>query len=187
MLQTKNPVPTKQNPDAQPPPQTKSDKDKEKRKDRRNKGESSTRTTRSTEIDRRRMSREEIEVMTWQEVTNAKEGKWYLESMLLTVPGTPYSVSKLSGALFQISMLAGIKTSWANVNTIHAIAYILTEIDMDKKTQSFADTMTGRLERQKQLLENEVKTITEQAAVKVTKITDWLNSRESAWVCREVL
>jgi hypothetical protein len=45
---------------------------------------------------------------------------------------------------------------------------------MDKKVQSFADAMMGRLERQIQLLENEAKTITEQAAAKVTEITDSL-------------
>jgi hypothetical protein len=50
MSQTKNPVPTKQKPNAQHIPlQTKADreKEKEKRKERGNEGESSTRTTRS--------------------------------------------------------------------------------------------------------------------------------------------
>jgi hypothetical protein len=96
---------------------------------------------------------------------------------LLTVPGTPYSAGELSRALFQISMLARIKTSRSNVNATRAIAYILTEIDMDKKAQSFAEAMTGRLEKQIQLLENEVKTITEQAAAKVTEITELLKTK----------
>jgi hypothetical protein len=132
-------APLKQKPDVQPmPPMMRLDKnkEKEKRKETGNEGESSTRTMRITETDGRRMNREEIEALAGQEVTNAKEGKCYLELTLLTVPGTPYSASELSGALFQILMLAGIKTSCSNVNAIRAIAYILTEINMDKKAQA---------------------------------------------------
>jgi hypothetical protein len=78
MFQTKSTAPPKQKPDTQPmPPMTRSDKDKEKEKikERGNEGETSMRTTRTTETDGRRMNREEIEALSGQEVTNAKEGK----------------------------------------------------------------------------------------------------------------
>jgi hypothetical protein len=70
-----------------------------------------TRNTRSTDAEGSWLSREEIEVLSEQEITDVTEGMRYLESTLLTVPGIPYTSNTLAGALFQTSMLPGIKAN----------------------------------------------------------------------------
>jgi len=57
------------------------------------------------------LGRKDIEALTGQDVTNASQGMTYLESTLLTVPGILYTAETIMGALFQISMLPGIKNS----------------------------------------------------------------------------
>ena len=93
------------------------------------------RVTRSAESEAERMKRKEIEYMAGQEVTNAKEGMRYLESM---VPGMPYTVRELVGALFEVSMLPGIKKSWTNINVVRAISDILEDMDMEAKARELA-------------------------------------------------
>ena len=48
----------------------------------------------------------------------------YLELAQLTVPGVPFMVEALVGALFQISMLLRIKGSQANTNVVRVAAYV---------------------------------------------------------------
>jgi hypothetical protein len=73
---------------------------------------------RSMDTEGSQMSRDEIELLPGQDITARIEGVRYLESTLLTVPGTPYTTEALTGAPFQISRLPGIKTNSANVNAI---------------------------------------------------------------------
>jgi hypothetical protein len=70
-----------------------------------------TRNTRSVDDKCGHLSREEIEEMPGQEIRNKTEGMRYLESTLLTVPEVPYTTKTIMGALFQMSMLPGIKAN----------------------------------------------------------------------------
>jgi len=69
----------------------------------------------------------------------------YLDSTLLTVPGVPFTVETLVGALFQISMLPGIKGSWTNTNAVRSVAYILAGLDMDEKAAAIAEVVADQL------------------------------------------
>jgi hypothetical protein len=57
------------------------------------------RNTRSTDIEGSWLSREEIELLPGQEITDVIEGMRCLESTILTVPGVPYTATILTGAL----------------------------------------------------------------------------------------
>src|SRR5882672_2137429 len=72
------------------------------------------RTTRSTEGEGPSTGCKEIESHPGQEAE-------YLEATLLTVPGVPYTMDMLVSALFQISMLPGVKGSWANTNAVRVV------------------------------------------------------------------
>jgi hypothetical protein len=132
--------------------------------------------TRSNDADSR-LSREDIEALEGQEVANAKEGMTYIESTLLKVPGTPYSIAELAGTLFQASVLPGIKTSRANSNAIRAIAFILQEIDVDKNAQAFAEAAMTKMEEQIKAIKEEARNIAATATTKVAEIADTLKTR----------
>ena len=72
----------------------------------------------------------------------------YLESSMLTVLGVPFTIETLVGALFQISMLPGIKGSCANTNAVQAVAYVLAGLDMDKKASAIAEAVTDQITAQ---------------------------------------
>jgi len=79
------------------------------------------RATRSTEVEGPSADRKEIESLPGKEVFDASGGITYLESTLLTVPGVPYTVDALVSALFQVSMLPGIKGTQENLNTVWVV------------------------------------------------------------------
>jgi hypothetical protein len=116
-------------------------------------------------------------MLVGQEIMDATDGVHYLESTLLTVPGTPYTAVELTGALFQISMLPGIKMSHVNKNAIRAIAFILSDLDMDKKVAAIAGTVMEKMDDQMKVLRDEAATITALATDKVTKITNTLKTQ----------
>jgi hypothetical protein len=74
------------------------------------------RNTRSMDTEGSRISRDEIELLPGQEITDTIEGMRYLESTLLMVPGNPYTTEASTGAPFQISRLPGIKTNCTNMS-----------------------------------------------------------------------
>ena len=57
------------------------------------------------------LSQKGIEVLPGQDIARMEEGMSYLESSTLTIQGVPFMIETLVGALFQISMLSGIKNS----------------------------------------------------------------------------
>ena len=64
------------------------------------------------------VSRSEIKSLPGKEVSEVAGGIKFLEAFLLTAMGVHYSTDAMVSALFQISMLTGIKCSWANTNTV---------------------------------------------------------------------
>jgi hypothetical protein len=109
MLQPKLTRPAKQKPEATSTQRT--ERERAKTKEKENEASSSTRMMRRADAEGGRLSREEIETAPGQEIMNSKEGKQYLEYTLLTVPRIPYTAGELVSALFQTSMLPGIKAS----------------------------------------------------------------------------
>ena len=93
------------------------------------------------------------------QVTDATWGVKYLESMLLTVLGVPYSADSLVSTLFHISMLLGIKGSHANMNTIQVVASILSEIELEDKSGLIIDVVAEKLIEQLDSVRQEVVTI----------------------------
>jgi hypothetical protein len=79
-------------------------------------------------------------------VTNTAEGRRYLESTLLTVPGSPYTAGEISRAFFQALTLTCIKSSGANVDTIDAIAFVLSELNIEKKAQAISEAAMIKLD-----------------------------------------
>jgi hypothetical protein len=129
------------------------------------------RVTRSTESDGSPLSRTEIEKMDGQEVTDAKKGMSYLESTLLTVPGVPYTAETLVGALFQISMLPGIKGSRANTNAVRAVAFLLADVNLASDSQAIADSVTSKLDEQLSSFREEAATAVHEIHNKLTEAT----------------
>ena len=107
------------------------------------------RATRSAEAGTPPLSRKEVKSLPDQDVSGTEEGMHYLESTLLTVLGVLYTAEVLVRALFQISMLPGIKGSKANTNAVRAVAYVLAGLDTDDKAQAIAgavaDQLTGQI------------------------------------------
>ena len=112
---------------------------------------------RSTDVDAAPPSRQEVKLLPDQDITCTEKGMVYLESTLLTIPDVPYMVDKLVGALFQISMLPGIKGSKKNTNAVCTVAYVLVGLDTDVKAQAIAgavvDQMVGQLDSLKERAE----------------------------------
>ena len=104
---------------------------------------------RSSKLEAPPLSRKGIEALPGQDITSMEEGMSYLESSTLTILGVPFTIETLVGALFQISMLPGIKGSCANTNAVQAVAYILAGLDTDEKASAIAeavmDQITARL------------------------------------------
>jgi hypothetical protein len=130
-----------------------------------------TRITRSTETENASMSRKEIETLTGQEVSNAEEGIRYLEHTLLTVPGAPLSADTLSGALFQVSMLPGIRGSKANSNAVRAIAFTLAGIESQDRSQLLTSAVVEKLEEHLELTRQETLAATKEQEKKLAEIT----------------
>ena len=122
-----------------------SEKEKEKEKQRQRENLNIPRLTRSTEADTPPLNRKDIEELPDQEITSTEGGMSYLDSTLLTVPGVPFTAETLVGALFQISMLPGIKGSWTNTNAVRSVAYILAGLDMDEKAAAIAEVVADQL------------------------------------------
>src|SRR5882672_2653318 len=117
------------------------------------------RTTRSTEGEGPSAGCKEIESLPGQEVTDAVKGAEYLEATLLTVPGVPYTVDMFVSVLFQISMLPGVKGSWANTNAVRVVAFILAEIELEDKSKAIADTVVESLSGQLDSARQEVSAV----------------------------
>jgi len=98
----------------------------------------------------------EIKSLLGQEVTDMARGIKYYESTLLMVPGVPYSPDILVSALFQILMLLGIKGSWANMNAIQALTFILADIEMENNSNVIVDAVAENLSEQFDLARQEV-------------------------------
>jgi hypothetical protein len=120
------------------------------------------------------LSRSKIEVLPGQEIMNATEGTRYLKSTLLTVPDIPYTIEVIMGALFQILMLPSIKTNHTNINAIRAAAFILSEIDTDKKAQVITEAVMVKLDIQMEALKKELLVVTAMIREKTIKATDAL-------------
>ena len=69
------------------------------------------------------LTHEEIRELQGQEITNAEEGKHYLERTLLTVPGASWMTNVLSTALFQVTQYKGVPCQV--VNAMRSIAFVL--------------------------------------------------------------
>jgi hypothetical protein len=136
-----------------------------------------TRSTRSTDAEGSRMSREDIEQLPGQDITDAIEGMRYLESTVLTVPGIPYTADTIAGALFQISMLPGSKTNRANSKAIWAVAFILSEIDIKKKAQTINEVVMGKLDIQMEGFKEETLAIVATIEKRTSKAVDALKEQ----------
>jgi hypothetical protein len=136
-----------------------------------------TRNTKSTDAEGSQLSREEIELLPGQEVTDVIEGVKYLEFTLLTVPGIPYTAETMIGALLQISMLPGIKTNYTNVNTIHVAAFILSELNMEKKAQVIPEVIMEKLDVQLVAFNEEASAIMATIEEKTSEVTDTLKEQ----------
>ena len=121
------------------------DKEQEKGKDREKDKLSQREMTRMRRLDAAALSRKEVESLLNQDITGMEEGMDFLESALLTVPGVPYTAEVLVGALFQMSMLPGIKGSKTNTNAVRVVAYVLVGLDMDYKVQAISGAVTDQL------------------------------------------
>src|SRR6266481_225050 len=109
------------------------DKEKEKGKEREKDKLPQREMTRTKRADAAVLNRKEVESLPDQDIMGMEEGMDFLESALLTIPGVPYTVEVLVGALFQMSMLLGIKGSKTNTNAVRVVAYVLVGLDMDYK------------------------------------------------------
>jgi hypothetical protein len=116
-------------------------------------------------------------VQPGQEIKNSAEGMKYLESTLLMVPGTPYITGALASALFQISMLPGIKTSCANMNTVQVVAFMLLEINLEKKVNAITEAVMMKLDNQIKSLKDKTTAVTTAIRDKVTQIADTLKTQ----------
>jgi hypothetical protein len=153
---------------------TETEKERTKVKEKEKEVLSSTRTTRSADAKGGRLSREEMEISPGQEITNSKEGMQYLKSMLLTIPGNPYTTGELVTALFQTSMLPGNKVNQMNTNTICAIAFILSDVNLDSKVKKISEAVMARLDDQIKTLMKETEAVTAVIEEKVTIKADYL-------------
>ena len=74
-------------------------KEKEKDKERITQRDP-PRSTRSGKLEAHPLSRKGIEALPGQDIASTEEGMLYLESSTLTVPGVPFTIETLVGALF---------------------------------------------------------------------------------------
>ena len=130
------------------------------------------RAMRSTDVDAIPPSRQEVESLPDQDITCTEEGMAYLESTLLTVPDVPYMADMLVGALFQISMLPGIKGSKINMNAVHTVAYVLAGLDTDDKAQAIAGAMVDQMAGQLDSLKERAEKVVDKAQVRLQEVAN---------------
>src|SRR6266481_3481025 len=107
------------------------DKEKEKGKEREKDKLPQREMTRMKRADAAALSRKEVKSLPDQDITGTEEGMDFLELALLTIPGLPYTAEVPVSALFQMSMLLGIKGSKTNTNAVRVVAYVLVGLNTD--------------------------------------------------------
>ncbi|KAG5639919.1 hypothetical protein DXG03_002377 [Asterophora parasitica] len=79
------------------------------------------------------------------DITNATDGRAYLEKHLLLVPSNfPTTTKQMAAALFQVAAISGI--GHPVVNMIMALAYILEDMEKDDIKEGFQETMDVKLQ-----------------------------------------
>jgi len=70
----------------------------------------------------------------------------YLKSRLIMVPVVPCTASELVGALFQVSVLPGIKNNRANSNAVRAVTFILVDLYVNFKVRELVSLVGEKVE-----------------------------------------
>ena len=96
-----------------------------------------------------------------------ESGLEYLELTQLVAPDTSCMVEALATALFQISMLPGVKNSHSSLNAIRVVMYLLMDSDPEVVSSVIANAVTSKIKVQ-------VVTLREEVAAEVAEIHEGL-------------
>ena len=121
------------------------------------------RATRGAEASGPLLSRAEIASLPGQDIMDANKGLSYLDANLLSVPDVPCSLESMTAALFQISMLPGIKSSQTNTSAVRAVVFILTSLETEAKARVTANLVMSKMEEQLASLSKRVEEVVSDA------------------------
>src|SRR6266481_2220539 len=136
-----------------------------------------TRSLRSTTDSSLRWSRTSIEELAGQDINSAEEGASYLELNRLTAQAGEYSADDLAGALFQITMLPGIRSNKSGVDAVRAVAYVLAGAALDSKAHDITEAVSACIDTQMDVIRTDMDTLAADAEARAAAASALLKAQ----------